>query len=194
MHQMLNQHYDQDHPGYSQTSFLLDSLRQLTEEKAKTPIGQIPSASIYFYSFIRSSLLSEQDTRKLFSLTTLLLFLLRDSARVGDQRLTPLVQSDDQVEERVFELLLRRKDKLSHRASLEVEVGLLFVAVLRTKAASSWRDFTRSKRRLEWLFKLAAHNKKTLRKNSLGFLKQLLRTARNAQSSSLDHTSKPRII
>ena len=171
---LITNHYDPSHPGYSQALLLLDSLQTLTQEKAQTSIQNIPNACVYFYSFIRSSLLTEQDTRKLFSLSTLLLFLLKDSTKQKEQSLLGIVQTDEQVEKRLLELLVRRKEKLRPGVTLEVEIGLLFLAVLKTKSKKSWNDFTKSKIRLNWLFKLATHNKKVLRKNSLAFLKQLL--------------------
>jgi hypothetical protein len=185
----LKHYYNSSHPGYSQALLLLDSLKNLTEEKVQTPIENIPQACVYFYTFIRSSLLAEKDTRKLFSLSVLMLFLLKDDAKTRDRRLTGLVQMDEEIEKRIFELLLKRKEKLVQRVTLEVEVGLLFLAIMKTKSRESWQDFTKSKLRLDWLFKLATHNKKTLRKSSLAFLKQLLRSP-NSFQFSLNSTRK----
>jgi hypothetical protein len=119
-----------------------------------------------------------------------MLFLLKDDAKTRTCRLTALVQNDDVIEKRVFELLVRRKDKLVQGITLEVEVGLLFLAIMKTKSRDSWQDFTKSKIRLDWLFKLATHNKKTLRKSSLAFLKQLLRNSKSNFANPMKSTCK----
>lgn len=175
IHRLLTKHYDPSHPGFSQAIVLLSSLRTLTEEQTKLPLEKVVKPRLYFYSFIRSSLLVEKDTRKLFSMSTLLLFLIKDGLKFNDNSLVAFLQKDDVMEKRIIELLQKRKDKLATGITLESEVGLLFLAFMKTRARDSWKDFTLSKERLDWLFELASHNKKILRKNALAFLKQLLR-------------------
>ena len=187
IHKLVNKHYDPSHPGFSQAMVLLSSLRTLTEEQTKMPLEQVAKPRLYFYSFLRSSILAEKDTRKLFSMSTLLLFLLKDGIKHRDLSLLAFLQKDDLMEKRILELLAKRKDKFAGSFTLESEVGLLFLAFMKTRGRQSWQDFTLSKGRLDMLFELATHNKKILRKNALAFLKQLLRAPQeNTQFSSLN--------
>ena len=187
IHKLVTKHYDPSHPGFSQAIVLLSSLRTLTEEQTQIPLEQVTKPRLYFYSFLRSSILAEKDTRKLFSMSTLLLFLLKDGIKHKDLSLLAFLQKDDLMEKRILELLSKRKDKFAGSYTLESEVGLLFLAFMKTREKQSWQDFTLSKGRLDMLFELATHNKKILRKNALAFLKQLLRDPqKNSQYMSLN--------
>lgn len=168
--------FDDSHPGFPQTILLLESLCNLTQQKAQATLDQIPNASIYFYSFLRTSLIKEKDPKKLFCVVTLTLMLLKDAVSQKDTRVTAIVQSDDELEKRLLELIPDRKKRiLGEGLSMQVELGLLFLAVMKTKSRESWDDFLVSKTRLSWLFKLATDNKRAIRKNALSFLKKLLR-------------------
>lgn len=175
MQQLILRLYPETHPNLPQTLVLLRSLKDLTEQKAQKPLTQIDNASLYFYSFLRTALLTEKDKRKIFSASVLLLALLKESSRQGDQRVISILQSDEDMEKKAAEIVAKRKEKREDGGSMEVEGSLLYLAVMKTKTKESWQVWVNAKPRMAILLRLATDSKKKVRKNALAFLKRLLK-------------------
>ena len=185
MQQLLLRLYPETHPNLPQTLMLLRSLRELTQSKAGRPLSQIDNVSVYFYSFLRTALLSEKDKRKIFSASVLLLALLKESSRRGDQRVVSILQSDDDMEKRAAQIVASRKERRADGGAMEVEGSLLYLAVMKTKSKESWQMWVNAKPRMAILLKLATDSKKKVRKNGLAFLKRLLKDTNSNISHNL---------